>query len=129
MPRQTGNIDAGMNQNSAQPCLKALWISELWQGTPRSEQGLLDGILTERSVMQDQRRSGIEAVDRCRRKLLKRALITIPSLLDEIHPHSRTASRAEADGTDDSFKNPLAMHGVAFRRFATGRDVAAVLSG
>jgi hypothetical protein len=96
VPRQTSNIHARVNQDSAQPGVEAPWISELRQGAPRPWQGLLDGILTERSVVQDQRRGGIEAVDCGRRELLECSLITAPSLLDKIHPHARIASKAEA---------------------------------
>jgi DNA-binding MarR family transcriptional regulator len=78
---------AGTHEKAVRPGVEALWVSELRQVSPDSQQCLLRGVLGECGVAQDPVRHRVESVADGHDQARERLLVTVLRLLHEIGLH------------------------------------------
>jgi hypothetical protein len=77
-------VGAGVHDQPMEPCLPALWIAQVRQALPRSDQGILNGVLGLMGVTKHEPGNPIQSINGCGCKDFERPVVAAASGFDEI---------------------------------------------
>lgn len=78
------DIDAGMDDELAQPCVELVRVAKGRQVPPGADKAFLDGVTREFRITEDQASGGIESCDRGAGERGEGVMIALPCPFDEV---------------------------------------------